>query len=209
MTIMEAAPHIKEMVSSRQVVMHYGFKPNRGGYICCPFHGEKTASLKIHKQGWYCYGCHKGGDAIDFIREMERCGFGPAVAKADLYFGLDLLKTERVSPHELYNRCRDKQEERKANNALNALKMAFEARLEKDNAEVWSVYRAAYSTPASARTANQWWDITVAEDLMEYIDNYQAMAAKEKSADSLSDLMARYEKGVNRDAAGRVIQPRA
>lgn len=53
----------------RSVLDHYGYTPNRGGYIPCPFHGEKTASLKIYKpgKGWACFGCHAGGSPIDFV----------------------------------------------------------------------------------------------------------------------------------------------
>lgn len=32
----------------------------------CPFHGERTASLCLYDgdRGFYCYGCHTGGDAV-------------------------------------------------------------------------------------------------------------------------------------------------
>ena len=44
MTIREAAAHIKQVVTSRQIAEHYGFVPDRGGCIPCPFHHEKTNS---------------------------------------------------------------------------------------------------------------------------------------------------------------------
>ena len=40
-------------------------------WACCPLHGEKTASLCFYAEGtWYCYGCHKGGDAVRLYQEM-------------------------------------------------------------------------------------------------------------------------------------------
>lgn len=47
----------------------------------CPFHHEKTASFCVNPQGqfYYCFGCHKSGDVISFVREMESLDFGDAV----------------------------------------------------------------------------------------------------------------------------------
>jgi len=35
----------------------------------CPFHKEKTPSftVSIEKQIYYCFGCHSGGNAINFL----------------------------------------------------------------------------------------------------------------------------------------------
>lgn len=204
MTIMEAAPIIKKQVTSRMVVEHYGFKPDRGGYICCPFHGEKTASLKVHKSGWYCYGCHEGGDAVEFIRLYERCRFNQAVAKADLYFGLNLIKAEKVTLSDIYAKRKTEQARRKEEQAVSATKTAFSAHLDKDWVECWGVYRDAWSTPADARSACQWWNMAEAEDMMEYIDYYQELTAAASKQEELTFLMTRYEKGVNRNANGTV-----
>ena len=47
----------------------------------CPFHHEKTASFSVnaHNQYYYCFGCHKSGDVITFIREIESLDFNDAV----------------------------------------------------------------------------------------------------------------------------------
>lgn len=47
----------------------------------CPFHHEKTASFCVNPQGqfYYCFGCHKSGDVISFVREMEALDFSDAV----------------------------------------------------------------------------------------------------------------------------------
>ncbi|HEY5467248.1 MAG TPA: DNA primase [Clostridia bacterium] len=43
----------------------------------CPFHGENTPSFSVspEKQIYYCFGCHKGGDVIGFIMEIEKIGY--------------------------------------------------------------------------------------------------------------------------------------
>lgn len=47
----------------------------------CPFHGEKTASFSVNpqRQMYYCFGCHVGGSAINFVMEMEHLEFRDAV----------------------------------------------------------------------------------------------------------------------------------
>ncbi len=47
----------------------------------CPFHHEKTASFSVNAQNqfYYCFGCHKSGDVITFIREIESLDFADAI----------------------------------------------------------------------------------------------------------------------------------
>jgi len=47
----------------------------------CPFHGEKTASFSVNpdKGIYYCFGCHKGGGAINFQMEIEGLSYPDAV----------------------------------------------------------------------------------------------------------------------------------
>lgn len=61
------------------VVERYGLHPNRAGFISCPFHAQDdTASLKLYKDSFYCFGCHKGGDIFRFIMLMDNCTFKKA-----------------------------------------------------------------------------------------------------------------------------------
>lgn len=48
---------------------------------CCPFHNEKTPSFSVNPaKGIYkCFGCDKGGNAIEFIKEHENVDFKEAV----------------------------------------------------------------------------------------------------------------------------------
>jgi DNA primase len=47
----------------------------------CPFHQEKTPSFTVNpKQNiFYCFGCHAGGDAFEFLRRHDRLEFPEAV----------------------------------------------------------------------------------------------------------------------------------
>ena len=51
-------------------------------YWCrCPFHGEKTPSLCINEidNFFYCFGCHVGGNVIEFVKRIESVEFMDAV----------------------------------------------------------------------------------------------------------------------------------
>ncbi len=47
----------------------------------CPFHHEKTPSFSVNPRGqfYYCFGCHKSGDVISFVMEIEALDFNDAV----------------------------------------------------------------------------------------------------------------------------------
>lgn len=96
MDIRRAAQTIRDTVSAEQIVSLYGYK-TKHGFMVCPFHGDKDASLKVYKGtgGWHCFGCGKGGSVIDFVMAHENCDFRTAVVSIDhaLHMGL-------MDPHE-------------------------------------------------------------------------------------------------------------
>lgn len=70
---------IKQNYSMREVVNRYGLTPNRAGFVRCPFHkGDRTASMKIYKDSFYCFGCGVGGDIFYFIQRMDNLTFKEA-----------------------------------------------------------------------------------------------------------------------------------
>lgn len=73
---------IKAKYSMKDIVGRYGIKINRSGKCCCPFHQEKTASMKVYSDHFNCFGCGVHGDIFEFIQLMEDCDF------KDAYFSL-------------------------------------------------------------------------------------------------------------------------
>lgn len=69
--------HVKRQVAILEVCGEYITLHKAGLYWkgTCPFHTEKTASFTVspHKEIFYCFGCHAGGDAITFIAKIENC----------------------------------------------------------------------------------------------------------------------------------------
>ena len=82
----------RRLVSARSAAEFYGFHPNRAGFIACPFHHEKTASLKLYSDGggFYCYGCQTGGSVIDFVRKLFDLSSLDAVRRLNADFHLTL-----------------------------------------------------------------------------------------------------------------------
>lgn len=69
---------IKSSMGMRAVAEEYGLKVNRNGFACCPFHKEKTPSMKIYKDSFHCFGCGASGDVFSFVMQMEKCDFKTA-----------------------------------------------------------------------------------------------------------------------------------
>ena len=70
----------------------YGFNIQRGNFICCPFHNEKTPSLKLYdgNRGFYCFGCGEHGSVIDFVMRYFGLDFQSAISKLNDDFRLGL-----------------------------------------------------------------------------------------------------------------------
>lgn len=69
---------IKKIYSMQDILAQYGLHPNRSGFICCPFHKEKTASMKIYQDSYYCFGCGAHGDIFSFVSAMDGLSFREA-----------------------------------------------------------------------------------------------------------------------------------
>ena len=87
----EIVTNIKERVHMTDVFEKYGLQCKRGA-ILCPFHSEKTPSLRIYNHGtqWHCFGCGAGGDVITFIQMYFHLNFTGALIRLDYDFGLNL-----------------------------------------------------------------------------------------------------------------------
>ena len=63
----------------------------------CPFHGEKTASFSVapDKGIYYCFGCHKGGSAVNFMMEIEGLSYADAVRALAKRAGMEVPEDEQ------------------------------------------------------------------------------------------------------------------
>lgn len=65
------------------VIQEFVFLQKKGKKFeaCCPFHNEKTPSFSVNPEQkfYYCYGCHKSGNAITFLIEYQNMSFVEAV----------------------------------------------------------------------------------------------------------------------------------
>ena len=88
----DAVQTIKDRLTMTDVVTHYGYKPNRVGFIKCPFHAENTASMKIYAgdKGYSCFGCGDSGDIISFVKKLFGLSFPDALRKIDTDFCLNI-----------------------------------------------------------------------------------------------------------------------
>ena len=66
MTVFEA---VKQTVTARQAAENYGIDVNRAGKAQCPFHNDRTPSMKLDKR-FHCFGCGADGDVIDFTAKL-------------------------------------------------------------------------------------------------------------------------------------------
>ncbi len=72
-------------------------KKGKDYWACCPFHNEKTPSFSVSpdKQIFYCFGCKKGGDVINFIREIENLPYPDAVRFLAKRAGLEVPESNQ------------------------------------------------------------------------------------------------------------------
>lgn len=55
------------------------FIQSRQGMTKCPFHLDKSPSLDVRKNFYYCYGCGAHGDVIDLVMKTKNLSFKEAV----------------------------------------------------------------------------------------------------------------------------------
>ena len=70
MNVFEA---VKQSVTTRQAASYYGIRVGRNGMACCPFHNDRTPSMKVDSR-YYCFGCGASGDVIDFAASLHGLG---------------------------------------------------------------------------------------------------------------------------------------
>jgi len=128
MTTNPVADRIKSSITMMDIFDRYGFEPNQRGFLSCPFHDEKTASLSTYADGtkWKCFGCGRYGTVIDFVMELFHIDFRQAVVRLDNDFGLNLTN-QRVNSRQV---ARIAQERAEKERALKQYRAEYDAKCE-------------------------------------------------------------------------------
>lgn len=112
--------YIKRNVSVKDFCAMHGISISKSGFAVCPFHREKTASLKIYSEkskGFNCYGCGANGTIIDFVMKYYNSSFRDALKIIDSEFHLGLFSpislTEKRKRIEAENKMKQEHEKEK------------------------------------------------------------------------------------------------
>lgn len=111
---------LKQSLPMRAVVEEYGIKISNKGFCHCPFHKEKTASMKVYKDSYYCFGCGAAGDIFSFVQHMDGCNFKDAFMRLggtyedgnDYQHNLRKYHMQKQRETEIKRRLRDEEERR-------------------------------------------------------------------------------------------------
>ena len=85
---MDLFTQIKMAVSVKEAAEYYGLEVNRGSMICCPFHADRTPSMKLNEEYFYCFGCGASGDVIDLAARLFGLSGYDAAKKLAADFGI-------------------------------------------------------------------------------------------------------------------------
>ena len=80
---------VKAAATARQAAEHYGLKVGRGDMACCLFHNDRTPSMKLNEDYFYCFGCGAHGDVIDLVARLFNLSSYDAAKKLAYDFGID------------------------------------------------------------------------------------------------------------------------
>ena len=98
--IMGVFDEVKERVTARAVMERAGIVFNRGNMCRCPFHQDKTASMKVKPMDkkYFCFGCGEKGDAIDFVAKYYNLSPKDAAMQIADEFGIAYDSSVRSPP---------------------------------------------------------------------------------------------------------------
>lgn len=92
MTLFET---VKRSITTRQAAECYGLSVNRFGKTRCPFHNDRTPSMKVDRR-FHCFGCGADGDVIDFVSRFYGLDAKSAVEKLAADFQINYEQSGRT-----------------------------------------------------------------------------------------------------------------
>ena len=100
---------VKQSVTTRQAAERYGLKIRRNNMASCPFHKDKTPSMKVDNR-FHCFGCGADGDVIDFVSRLYGISSLEAAQKTASDFGISYdTKPVKSKPKKVIRRKTDAQ----------------------------------------------------------------------------------------------------
>ena len=76
---------VKAAVTPRMASERYGLPIQQGSMVCCPFHADRTPSMKHY---FYCFGCGAHGDVIALTAQLFDLPPAEAAKKLAADFGI-------------------------------------------------------------------------------------------------------------------------
>ena len=76
---------IKHSVPPIEAAKRYGTVKH--GFMRCPFHADRTPSLKLYGDHFHCFGCGAHGDVIDLTAGLLGCSQVEAARRLEADFG--------------------------------------------------------------------------------------------------------------------------
>lgn len=71
-----------KQIPASAIAERYGIHLKKSGlryWASCPFHHDRHASLCFYPGGtWYCFSCHRGGDSVALLANLEGLTMGEA-----------------------------------------------------------------------------------------------------------------------------------
>ena len=98
---------IKRTISPIEAAQRYGTVKH--GFMRCPFHADRTPSLKLYGDHFHCFGCGAHGDVIDLTTALLGCSESEAARRLEADFGSGAFVPPRglVECKREQSRCRD------------------------------------------------------------------------------------------------------
>ena len=104
---------VLQQVDIVDIVSHYVDLTKRGkNYIgVCPFHDDTHPSLSVNREKriFNCFSCNTGGNAINFVQKIEKCGFKEAFNKIIDLAGLNDEFKMKITQENTYYPYNEKQ----------------------------------------------------------------------------------------------------
>lgn len=79
---------VKAAVTPHMAAERYGLPIQQGSMTRCPFHADRTLSMKLNEDYFYCFGCGTSGDVIEFTSKLFGISALDAAKKLAADFGI-------------------------------------------------------------------------------------------------------------------------